>query len=38
MKPKGGEQNCRKQKLWTSEITDAKSPLSEAEKHLDFQG
>jgi len=32
-----GEQNCLKQKLTTSDITDAKSPLQRAEKHLDFQ-
>jgi hypothetical protein len=31
------EQNCRKQKLWNSDITDAKSPLQRTEKHPDFQ-
>jgi len=37
MKPKGGEQSCRKQKLWKSEITDKKSSLSGAAKHPDVQ-
>ncbi len=27
-----------KQNLWTSDISDTKSPLSEAKKHPDFQG
>jgi hypothetical protein len=36
-RPRSGEQNCRKQKLWNSDITDAKSPLQRTEKHPDFQ-
>jgi hypothetical protein len=36
-KLKNGEQNCRKQKMWTNDIQDAKPPLSIAEKHPDFQ-
>jgi len=32
-----GEQSCRKRKLWRSDITNAKSPLSGAVKHPDFQ-
>jgi len=34
---RSGEQNCLKEKLWTSDIIDAKPPLSESEKHPDFQ-
>ena len=33
---KSGEQSCRKQKLWTSDIIGEKSPLSGAKKHSDF--
>jgi len=36
-RPKSGEQNCHKKKLWMSDITEAKSPLSGAKKHPDFQ-
>jgi len=36
-KPMSGKQNCRKQKLQKSDITDAKPPLSKAKKHPDFQ-
>ncbi len=36
-KLKSGGQSCLKQKLWTSDITDAKPPLSGAQKHTDFQ-
>jgi len=32
-----GEQNHCKQNLLTSDLTDAKSPLSEAKKHHDFR-
>jgi len=34
---KSGEQNCLKQKLWNSEITVSKPPISGAKKHTDFQ-
>jgi len=37
-RPTSGEQNYHKQKLWTSDVTEANSPFSGAEKHPDFQG
>ncbi len=36
-KPMSGEQSCRNQKLWMSDITQAKLPLPGAEKYPDFQ-
>jgi hypothetical protein len=36
-KPRSGEKNYHKQKLWRSDTTQAKSPLSVAAKHPDFQ-
>jgi len=32
-----GELNCHKQKLWKSDMTDAKPPLPGAKKHPDFR-